>query len=178
MNEQWEKFWNDIPVGRENAIDYTGLMVKWNTSERKTRLILHELSLYDNGDNYVLIRSSKNRGFFKTDNPRILQSFRHECLNKGKSIFAPVRKINRVLRNQEDQQFSMINNLKVMRENKNLTQTQVCQAMRSYGFAIDKSLLSKMENGICVPTPQQAVKLAAMYETSVNELINLNDFLQ
>ena len=39
-----EQFWNDIPIGRENAITYPELCELWKCSERTVRRILHELS--------------------------------------------------------------------------------------------------------------------------------------
>jgi len=101
-NEYWntmlKPFWNDIPIGKENAITYTELIVRWNMSERAVRKMLQDLSAYDNGDEYILIRSAKNRGgFYRTNNEHEINAFRTECLHKGKSIFAPVRKINRIL---------------------------------------------------------------------------------
>ena len=104
MNQEWQKtYWESIPIGKENAAAYWKLMTAWNTGERQTRKILQELSKYDNGDDYILIRSAHNGGgFYRTQNENEIKAFRTECLNKGKSIFAPLRKINRVL-NDADQ---------------------------------------------------------------------------
>lgn len=172
MNNELELYWKDIPIGKDNAVIYAELMNKWNASERQTRSILHRLSCYDSGDNYILIRSSKSKGFFKSDDPEILQAFRQECLNKGRSIFAPVKKINRVLRSQNNHQYSLINNLKQKREDAGFTQQQACDLLHSSGYclAIDTALLSKMENGICCPTPFQLDKLAELYKTDPDEL--------
>lgn len=102
MNEL-EQLWQQIPVGKQNAIDYTALCCMWNCTERKARSILHELSHYDNGDAFILIRSSKNKGFYRTDDKEEIEQYRNECLNKGRSIFAPVKKCNRVLAINEAQ---------------------------------------------------------------------------
>ena len=52
MNEyQLEAYWNDIPIGKVNAVTYPVLMMWWNADARKVRNILHDLSRYDNGDN-------------------------------------------------------------------------------------------------------------------------------
>ena len=178
MNEELEKYWKDIPVGKKQAIEYAELMLLWKTTERQTRAILHKLSAYDNGDNYILIRSSKSKGFFKSDDPEVLQKFRQECLNKGRSIFAPVKKINRVLRSQNNHQYSLINNLKQKREDAGFTQQQVCDALYhcGYGLAIDTSLLSKMENGVCCPTPFQMQKLAELYKTEPDDLFYMIEY--
>lgn len=92
-----ETYWKQIPIGKDNALDYNKLCEMWESSERTVRQILHELSCYDNGDSYILIRSSKSKGFYKTDNAEEIEQYRKECLNKGRSLFAPLRKCNRVL---------------------------------------------------------------------------------
>lgn len=161
-------YWDNIPVGKANALTYDDLRDMWNCNERAARAILHELSSYDNGDNYILIRSSSGKGFYKTDEESEIQAYKNECLHKGRSVFAPIRKINRVL-NAEKTQFSFINNLRVIRESRNLKQSDVCRLMNEKTF--DKSLLSKMENGVCLPTCEQLVKLAEIYAVEPAELL-------
>lgn len=92
------QYWNDIPVGKENAITYDELTQKWNCSARTVRRILHELSYLDNGDNYILIRSSHGKGFYKTDNLDEITRYQKECTNRAKHTFAPLRKIRRVVK--------------------------------------------------------------------------------
>lgn len=92
-----EIYWQQIPIGKKNAVSYEELCVIWNVKERTVRQILHDLSRYDNGDSYILIRSGKSKGFYRTDDPEEIRQYRKECLNKGRSIFAPVKKCNRVL---------------------------------------------------------------------------------
>lgn len=164
-------YWDDIPVGKENAIAYETLCVMWGCDKRKARAILHELSLYDSGDDYILIRSSKRRGFYKTDDEAEIQAYKRECLNKGRSVFAPVKKINRVL-GANTMQYSTDNNMRVIREAKGLKQKQVCDVMKRYDKTFDKSLLSKMENGVCLPTYYQLAKLAEIYAVEPLELVN------
>ena len=96
-------YWEEIPIGRENAVTYDDLRDKWNKDKRTVRRILHDLSCIDTGDNYVLIRSGKSRGFYKTDDLDEIAAYRKECLNKGRSIFAPVKKCNRILNANGDQ---------------------------------------------------------------------------
>lgn len=163
-------YWDDIPVGKSNAIAYETLCVMWGCDKRTARAILHELSLYDNGDNYILIRSGGCKGFYKTDDENEIQAYKRECLNKGRSVFAPIKKINRVL-SADAGQLSLINNLRVIRESKGLKQNRVCAAMKQYDRAFDKSLLSKMENGVCLPTYYQLSKLAEIYAVEPTELL-------
>lgn len=177
MNEsKMELYWSEIPVGKANAVTYTELMIMWDRKERDVRKILHDLSAYDNGDDYILIRSASNRGgFYRTDNADEIKAYRTECLNKGKSIFAPVKKINRVLNSNTDQ-FGMINNLRVMREAAGLRQSAVCAEMKQIDERFDEPLLSKMENGVCMPTVYQCAKLAEIYGCGVSDLVNY-DFM-
>lgn len=93
-----EEYWETIPIGRENSICYEALMRKWNTTKRGVRAILHDLSRMDNGDNYVLIRSSKGKGFYRTDNIHDIESYKRECENRARHIFATLKKARRICR--------------------------------------------------------------------------------
>lgn len=168
-----QRYWDDIPVGKGNAITYDELRVMWNCSGRKARAILHELSAYDNGDNYILIRSGGCKGFYKTDDATEIQAYKRECLNKGRSVFAPVKKINRIL-NADVKQYSLENNMRVIRESKGLKQSDVCERMQQHDKAFDKSLLSKMENGVCLPTYFQLSKIAEIYAVQPFELLKVD----
>lgn len=170
-------YWDEIPVGKENAATYQTLIDLWGKCERDVRKILHELSSYDNGDNYILIRSASGKGFYRTDNEAEIQAYKKECLNKGRSVFAPVRKINRVL-NQNRTQFAFENNLRVIRESKGLKQGEVCKQMKKFDRAFDKSLLSKMENGVILPTPYQVVLMAQIYGVKPLELLDTTLYYQ
>lgn len=104
MNKELLKsYWESIPIGKENAIDYFQLMEQWTKRDREVRKILHELSAYDNGDNYILIRSARDGGgLYRTQNEQDIKAYRKECFNMARSTFAPLEKINRVL-NDADQ---------------------------------------------------------------------------
>lgn len=174
-----EFYWNDIPVGKENAVTYETLCARWGVDRRAVRKILHDLSLYENGDDYILIRSSKNGGgFYKTDDRDEMRAYRKECLNKGKSNFAPVKKINRILNSDADAlQGSIFNNLKAVRLSQGLKQTDVVDKMRAVDPHFDVSMLSKFENGVCIPTPYQLARLAQIYGVQPRELIAIEDTL-
>lgn len=177
MNEaKYELYWNDIPVGKENAVSYQDLTARWECNERSVRDILHDLSAYDNGDDFILIRSARAKGFYRTDDSDTIEAYKKECLNKGRSVFAPVRKINRVL-NSNSTQMSIHNNLRVVRINKNVGQAEVCRFMKKYDSAFDKPLLSKMENGVCLPTPFQLSLLAKFYGCEPFEILNADLYL-
>lgn len=172
-----EAYWNDIPVGKEKAITYTELCCKWKKSKREVRNMLHRLSEYDNGDNYVLIRSGSAKGFYRTDDEEIIRRYRLECLHKGRSIFAPVRKCNRVLR-ADDVQLSLENNLRVLRCDKGLTQKEVCERLCQYNVAIDEALLSKFENSVALPNPQQLHAFAKIYGVTADTLLGSNYLIE
>ena len=95
--ESLKMYWSTLPIGKENAVDYPALIIKWKCGHRTVRAILNLLSRYDSGDNYILIRSSKGRGFYRTDKIEEIEAFRRECLSRGRSCLAPVKKMNRVL---------------------------------------------------------------------------------
>ena len=100
-NEELNKYWKDIPIGIENKISYPRLMVIWGVNKRKVRMILHELSLFDNNDDYILIRSNKG-GFWKSSNKKEIVEYKKECYNKALSMLASITKINRVLKYPND----------------------------------------------------------------------------
>ena len=163
--------WEQIPIGRENAFDYIGLCSLWSTDKRSVRAILHELQCYDSGDNYILIRSSRGKGFYKTDNIDEIKAYKKECLSKGKSILAPIAKMNRVIGQQGDTQYRLDNNLRAVRESVGLKQKEVCVQMRKYDKQFDCALLSKMENDVALPTPYQLSKLANIYGVAPSALM-------
>ena len=165
-----EAYWNDIPTSKNDAVTYPVLCMWWHTNEREVRRILHELSSLDNGDNYVLIRSGKSRGFYKTDNQDDIERYKQECLNKGRSVFAPIKKINRIL-SANKTQYTFTNNLRVIREERNLKQAAVCAYMQVYDESFNAPMLSKMENGICLPTPFQLLKLSELYGCLPSDLV-------
>lgn len=177
-NYRLSLYWHELPIGRNNAASYDKLCALWSVGERAARKILHDLSAFDNGDDYVLIRSSKGKGFYKTDDKAEIEAYKRECLHKGKSVFAPVRKINRIL-NANYVQFSIENNLRVMREGLHMKQSEVCNAMNDLHFdaAFDVPMLSKMENGACLPTPMQLNALAEIYMCAPKDLINMEIYL-
>lgn len=167
----YEVFWQSIPVGRDNAIDYDKLCQLWQVNGRTARKILQELGRYDNGDNYILIRSGTGKGFYRTDEAETIKRFKKECLNKGRSMFCPIKKMNRVLQSQEDVQFSIFNNLRDVRLNRGIKQTAVVKYVHKYDRHFDVSLLSKMENGLVIPTPMQLHYLAKFYGCEPCELV-------
>ena len=167
-----EYYYNSIPCGKENAVSYAELCEMWGTSVRKAREILHELSLFDPMDDMILIRSSSGKGFYRTDDLSIIEAYKKECTNKAKSNFAPLKKINRVLKSTDNMQMNFYNNLKSTRLAKDMKQVDVVNIMRTFDKNFDVALLSKFENSVCIPTPYQLCLLARIYACKPSELIN------
>lgn len=171
--EQYSKYWEDIPIGKENAWKYETLCVVWGMDKRQVRNILHELSYYDNGDGLILIRSSSGVGFYRTSDPDEIKAYRAECLNRGRRTLAPLRKIDRVL-SSDSAQLSIANNLKAVRVSLGMSAAQVCRQMQTFEPAFDGPLLSRMENDRCLPTLYQLQHLAMIYRCTMQELIDLD----
>lgn len=171
-----EYYYNSIPAGRENAVTYPALCAQWGMSERQVRQKLHQLSMWDSGDNFVIIRSGHGKGFYKTDDINEIKRFKKEIMAKAKSNFAPLGKINRILSNDtEALQTSIFNNLKVVRCEQGRYQSEVVEYMRKFDKAFDTPMLSKFENGFCLPTPYQLMKLADFYHCNPSDLILIDN---
>lgn len=98
-----EEYWDLIPIGKENRVTYGELCLAWGVSKRTVRNILHRLSMQDDGSGLVLIRSSKGKGFYRTDNLEEIAAYRREVYNRARHTFAPFRKIDRILGHNESQ---------------------------------------------------------------------------
>lgn len=171
--DEMERYWNEIPIGKENAWKYETLCVVWGMSERQVRQVLHELSYHDNGDGLILIRSSSGCGFYRTADVEEIKAYRAECLNRGRRTLAPLRKIDRVL-SSESAQLSITNNLKAVRVSQKLSAAEVCRQMQTFDPTFDGPMLSRMENDRCLPTPYQLQHLAIIYRCTMQELIDLD----
>jgi hypothetical protein len=97
------KYWDDIPTDETGnpPVDYTTLCYMWNVDRRTVRAILAELSAFDNGDGFILIRSSHNAGFFKTQNREKIAAYRREVYARAMNTLKPLKKIKRVLSRSE-----------------------------------------------------------------------------
>ena len=92
------KYYDDIPVGRENAATKKQLMNRWNMSERQVRKIISDLRAEDQGDTFVIVSSSTNgtAGYYKTADVEEIKKYERETLNRGKHTFRPLKKIRKV----------------------------------------------------------------------------------
>ena len=162
-------YYNDIPIGKRNAITKEALMAKWHMSERAVRNIIRELRLQDFGDDYVVISLSSGKGYYKSDDTDDLIAFKKEVTNRGRHTFAPLRKVNRILSGQ----VNLVNNLQEMRKAKGITGKQAVEYVRRVDKNFNKVILSQIENGKCGPTNQQLALLAELYESTPEELAGL-----
>ena len=177
-NDELLTYWEQIPYGKENAVSYDTLCANWNTNKRSVRLILNELSRLDDGSDLILIRSSKNNGFYKSDNQDEIKKFKQECLNRGRSCFAPIKKINRVLKDYDNATFkiSIVNNLAEIRLARGYTMRKTLDKAKSLNIdlkSLDMPLLSKFERGVCIPTDEQVKILARVYGVEPQSLFAL-----
>lgn len=91
------QYWESIPIGKRNRVTYSDLCDTWGMSKRMVRLVLNRLASMDNGDDYVLIRSSSSRGFWRSNDREEIARYRREPLSRAKSYLKQLDKINRVL---------------------------------------------------------------------------------
>ena len=96
-------YWDDIPTDETGVppLDYSTLCYIWNCDRRTVRRILAELSAFDNGDGYILIRSSHDKGFYKTRNREKILLYRREVYARAMNTLKPLKKIKRVLNRSE-----------------------------------------------------------------------------
>lgn len=178
MEINLEAYWSSIPVGRENAASYTHLEYLWQVGERQVRKIMEHLSSYDNGDNYILIRSSRGGGFYRTDDPEDIAAYKQECYGRAMKVLTPLKKINRVLRLKTAVgiNYSFTNNIRLVRLERGYTQQQVCNWLQELGWGIDVGTLSKMENSYVLPTPAYLNALAVILECEPFELVDMQEY--
>lgn len=101
-HEELLKYWDALPVGENNKVGYAELSYIFKTLDRRRiRAILAELSAYDNGDDYVLIRTSHAWGFYKTNDHAKIEAYRREVYNRAINTLKPLKKIKRVLNRNE-----------------------------------------------------------------------------
>ena len=170
-DEKMEEYWRTIPNSRATAASYAELCAAWGTSKRGVRNILHDLARYDNGDDLVLIRSAAGCGFYKTNDRAAIAAYRGELIGRGKKLFTQLRKIDRVL-NTDPSQLTFTNNLRAVRILRGMKQEEVCERMKAFEPTFDVSMLSRMENDRCLPTPYQLAHLACILRCTASDLVD------
>lgn len=160
-------YYNDIPVGKRNAITKEKLIDKWEMPERTVRRIIRELRLQDFDDDYIIVSRSKGKGYYKSNDLKEIEEYKKEVLNRGRHTFAPLAKVNRILAAER------ISTLKQIRKAKGLSNVEVIAALKQIDPSFDKSILSRYENGKSVPTKEQLKIMAELYEVSVEDLTEI-----
>lgn len=167
-----EQMYNNIPIGKENAISKERLQELWGLgSERAVRQTIAELRKIDNGDNFIIVSLSSCKGFYRTDDPEDILRYKKETLNRAKHTFAPLGKVNRILMENDAQlEFAAPNKLKEAREAAGYKANEVVPLIRKYDPSFDKSMMSKIENDKCLPTALQLSVMANLYKKPIAEL--------
>lgn len=92
-------FYEDIPIGRENAVSRAVLANKWRMDDRAVRRRIANLRAFDNGDEYIIVSHSNGgvRGYFRTKNAEEIKHFYNETKKRAINTFKPLKKMRRVL---------------------------------------------------------------------------------
>lgn len=93
--------YEDIPIGKENAITRKELATKWGVSDRLARLFIAKLRAEDNGDGYVIVAFSSRKGYYRTSDIKEIRRFEREMCKRARNTFAPLKKARRVIRDRE-----------------------------------------------------------------------------
>lgn len=164
-----EKYYNDIPVGKQNAVTKEVLTVKWGMTERGVRHKIQELRLADFGDDYIIISLSSGKGYYKSNDLEEIRAFKKEVTNRGRHTFLPLMKVNRILAAE----VTPVNRFQELRKAKGISNMQAVNYVRKHDPNFDKSTLSKIENGRCGATNLQLALLAELYDTTPENLTGL-----
>lgn len=93
-----DRYYNSIPIGKENAISRAELAAQWGVSDRLARRIVAQLRAEDNGDGYIIVAYSSRKGYYRTDDVKEIRRFEREMHKRARNTFAPLKKARRVLR--------------------------------------------------------------------------------
>lgn len=164
--------YESIPIGKEKAISRYQLCKMWQSNERQVRRIIEQMRKQDNGDDYVIVSTAQSAGYFRTNDRDEIRSFKEEVTRRGKHTFRPLRKVNRILGIHEHQ-VSSVNQLKMVRLEAKIKAEEVTLELKKIDPRFDGSLLSKIENGLCMPTPQQLQAMSRLYDRPFDDLIGV-----
>lgn len=165
-------YYESIPIGKDNPILRAELCILWKMSDRQVRNTVAKLRSQDNGDDFVIVSTSDNAGYYRSDDRLDINKFKQQTLKRGKRTFLPLKKVNRIL-NIHQNQTSINNVLKMARIEAQLTTDEVVKELCKVDVRFDKSLLSRIENGLCLPTLNQIAVLTTLYNQPINDLIGI-----
>lgn len=164
-----EKYYNDIPIGKQNAVTKEFLSAKWGLTERGVRKAIQEMRMADFGDDYIIISLSTGKGYYKSNDLAEIKAFKKEVTNRGRHTFLPLMKVNRILAAE----IAPVNRFQEARKAKGISNKQAVDYVRKHDPNFDKSTLSKIENGRCGATNLQLALLAELYESTPEHLTGL-----
>lgn len=156
-----ERYWNDIPIGVENAVSRAELMRKWGMTDRGVRRIICELRNDERfGDAVICSSSNRNEGYYKSTEPAHISQFIRETRNRAINTLKPAKNAARVLRilqagNDQGTQGNLLCSLQDLRKAAGFSQQDFVEAMRRRGGDFNRVVLSAIENGAVIMTDEQ-----------------------
>lgn len=163
--------YESIPIGKENAISREALCALWGKNARSVRRTIEKLRRHDNGDDFVIVSTAHQAGYFRSNDREDIVAFKAEVTRRGKHTFRPLHKVNRILGVHENQ-LSTTNQLKMARIEANMKAVEVVTELKRLDDRFDASLLSKIENGLCMPTPDQMKVISRLYNRPLDDFID------
>ena len=171
-----EEMYNSIPIGKRNAVTKERLADMWGyKTERAVRDTIAKLRAIDNGDNYVIVSLSNNKGFYRTDDVKEITAYKRETTNRAKHTFIPLKKVNRVLMDMDSRQLELVppNRLREAREAAGLKAKEVITIIQEYDSTFNKVTMSMIENNKALPTAAQLAVMSKLYNKSTADLIGM-----
>lgn len=171
-----EEMYNSIPIGKANAVTKEQLAEMWGyKTERAVREKIAEMRAIDNGDNYVVVSLSHNKGYYRSDDASEIMAFKQEVTSRARHTFIPLKKVNRVLLDLDSKQLEMVppNRLREAREAAGLQAKEVIPIIRQHDPAFNKVAMSLIENDKALPTARQLAVMSKLYKRSQAELIGM-----
>lgn len=176
-----ERYWNDIPTGRENAISRAALMRKWKKSDREVRRIISDLRNDERFGDAVICSSHRNEGYFKSTEPAHIAQFIKETRNRAINTLKPAKNAARVLRilqtgEGQTVQGNMLCCLRDIRKASGMSQTDFERAMRQRYGEFNRVVLSAIENGTVVMTDAQTQYAAEVLQCDPGDIYPAGGF--
>lgn len=171
-----KEMYESIPVGKENAVSKEQLAIMWGyKTERWVRKAIENMRAEDNGDEYIIVSSSHNKGFYRTNNIDEILEYKRETTNRACNTFLPLKKVNRILAEMDDIQLELVppNRLREAREAAGLKAKDVIPIIQQYDPSFNKVTMSLIENNKALPTARQLAVMSRLYKKSTADLIGM-----
>jgi len=92
-----------LPIGSRNAISRQELSRLWDLGDRAVRQVIAELRQMDFGDEFIIVSYSDGKGYYRTSDIAEIEAFTAEMRSRALQIFAPLKKANRIIRENGSQ---------------------------------------------------------------------------